>query len=87
MVDATSSSSSKAPVLEPELVQQVNESFDAVDEDKSGYITDKDHIYALFLSMGITFDSEEEFNSSVLSKVEVLKDDKTEDKDEESKDL
>ena len=46
-------------------MDQINESFDAVDEEKTGFVTDKDHIYALFLSLGVTFDSEEDFNEAI----------------------
>ena len=36
-----------------------------MDPEASGFITDKDHVYGLFLSMGVTFESEEEFNSAL----------------------
>ena len=57
----TSQSNNNNPDLAPELVEEALNSFEAVDEEQKGYITDKDHIYALFLSLGVTFDSEEEF--------------------------
>ena len=51
--------------MEAELVKEALESFDVIDEEKKGHITDKDHIYALFLSLGVTFDSEEEFSEAL----------------------
>ena len=36
-----------------------------MDAEAKGYIGDKDHIYGLFLSMGVTFQSEEEFISAL----------------------
>ena len=52
----------KEPVeLPAELMREITESFDALDAEKTGFITSKDEIYALFLSLGVTFNSEEEF--------------------------
>ena len=42
-----------------------------IDEAQKGYISDKDQLYALFLSLGITFESEEEFIESILEKIKV----------------
>ena len=53
------------PDLPTDFVKDAIQSFDAVDEDQRGYIQDKDHIYALFLSLAITFQSEEEFLSTI----------------------
>ena len=35
--------------------------FDELDNENHGFITDKDNIYALFLGMGVTFESEASF--------------------------
>ena len=47
--------------LSADLLREVNESFDAIDDQQRGFVTDRDMIYAMFLSLGVTFDSEEEF--------------------------
>ena len=43
--------------------------FDELDNENHGFITDKDNIYALFLGMGVTFESEEDFENDILAKI------------------
>ena len=56
-------------VLGAEMLSDAQEFFDQIDKDGTGFITDKDHVYGLFLALGITFESEDEFNE-VLKAIE-----------------
>ena len=66
MADTTTTSGAQqADLLDSSTIEECILSFNMMDADQTGFITDKDSIYGLCLSMGVTFNSEEAFTEAL----------------------